>query len=248
MLIHGTRRADELHGTALADFVTGNAGNDYLFGENGDDELQGGAGHDSLYDRGVGARDVFSSPFYTPGVGGGADFLLGGRGNDWLYSDAVDNQRDTLHGGPDNDALDGGTGFDLLIGGAGDDGIFGMGGEYYGDGAPGVHSRAAGNDFLGTHLGLDCGTPRIMTGGAGSDRFEITASPEGVATAVTITDFHNGEDRLGFLEWSLDSNQDGRLDSSDGGGVTFEVNSLVLTVGDGDNVRFLGIDHLDYLL
>ena len=99
-----------------------------------------------------------------------------------------------------------------------------------------------------------------MTGGLGADTFWVTPRPEGVATAVTITDFTNGQDHFELIlfgfnnENSLDSNRDGHLDAGDGrsaaGNVSFNAvnNSLSLTVTDGDSVTFLNNNHLDYLI
>jgi Ca2+-binding RTX toxin-like protein len=254
MLIHGTRYSDQLWGTVLGDrifarqgddavhgssgddFLSGDAGVDYLYGDNGNDWLQGGRDGDVLFDQGE-----------------GADTLLGGRGDDFLLGDAVDYQRDALHGGPGADNVHGGTGFDLLIGGDGDDCLIGMGGEYYGDAAPGARQLPGGNDRLVTHLGSDYGTLRVMTSGGGADTFEITTNLEGVATPVVITDFHNGEDRFFFygdgpgLTTQLDIDQNGRLDANDGIAYNPGNNSLIMTVGDGDSVTFLNADHVDFL-
>lgn len=242
--IFGDQGNDELQGSSGADFLAGGRGNDQLFGDQGNDELQGGAGNDLMSD-----------------LSEGADTLLGGAGDDLLRGDAVDYQRDVLHGGSNDDSLFGGTGFDLLIAGQDNDFIQGMGGEYYGDQGPGARPIAGGDDYLYSQLGNDYGTLRLMTGGAGADMFDLRTNLEGVATPVVITDFHNGEDLLNledtsgsFLPYTLDRTGDGLLDATDGwsagGNVAYNAgnNSLTVTVGDGDSVTFQNLAQVDFLI
>ena len=258
--VYGSLFADYFRGTDFADLIRASygddhvqsmGGNDVIYGDDGNDNLEGGDGNDDL--QGGAGNDFLYGMV-------GADFIYGGPGDDVLSSESAgaDYARDTLYGGVGNDSMSGDTGFNLLVGGKGDDLISVMGGEVYGDQGPGVRQITADKDFMQTDLGNDYGTPRLMTGGLGADTFWIIPRPEGVATAVTITDFTNGQDRFELVyfgfdnERSLDSNRDGYLDASDGRSyagnvsVNYDNNSLTLTVGDGDSVTFLNNTHVDY--
>ncbi|WP_167525459.1 Calx-beta domain-containing protein [Roseomonas genomospecies 6] len=169
-----------LHGEAGNDTLNGGAGNDLLDGGTGDDRLNGEDGGDRL------------------AGGDGRDTLDGGAGNDWLDGNDGDDRldggvgSDNLNGGAGNDSLYGGDGNDDLSGGEGDDALYGE----------------AGNDMLWTDVGRDSldggiGNDTLMaagtgggrlTGGAGSDLFQISNSgapydPSTSAAALVITDF-----------------------------------------------------------
>lgn len=131
-------------------------------------------------------------------LGLGADTLMGGDGNDYLY--ASDNALE-LGGGigyPSDgfgaDLLDGGAGNDLLVGG--DIGTEGAAGD--------TLLGGAGDDVL---LGYGFGMPVTMTGGEGADRFIAVGSDtedDGFNAydllpnddPIEVTDFTIGEDVL----------------------------------------------------
>ena len=103
----------------------------------------------------------------------GADYLIGGRGNDRMFGGAGD---DVFIGMRDNDELNGAEGNDVLRGGSGNDELFG----------------GAGDDRLNGQKGHDW-----LTGGSGKDIF-IMASNGDVSTNV-VTDFTFGEGKLRVL-------------------------------------------------
>lgn len=133
---------DRLVGLGGADLLDGGAGDDVLDGGEGDDALVGGAGRDTA--SGGGGNDAIwgddrylfvasagRTVWFSLLVGGDADWLSGGEGddviaggwgNDRLFGDAG---VDYLWGGWGDDYLDGGTGDDRLEGGAGVDILLG---------------------------------------------------------------------------------------------------------------------------
>ena len=80
---------DIVYGSSYVDFIHGGAGNDQLFGYDGDDVLYGGAGADALlggfgddfyvqyigYGNGQDTINDGVTASYTPGYGGGIDWL-----------------------------------------------------------------------------------------------------------------------------------------------------------------------------
>ncbi len=145
--------------------INGNNGNDVLQGRGGADILDGGSGTDtaSYYNH---SRAVEINLETGTGKGGDAegDVLLnienvmGGRGNDRLTGNNVDNRlrgrqgNDTLNGGAGDDTLEGVEGNDILIGGAGNDTLEGGAGND-------VFRFAAGSDTI-TDFGT--GTDRLV--------------------------------------------------------------------------------------
>ena len=101
-------------------------------------------------------------------AGGGNDFIFGGEGDDALDGGGGN---DWIYGGEGNDTLDGKAGHDRLFGGEGRDTL--RGGE--------------GNDRLCGGTGTD-----TLTGGAGADTFFY----RGGDGSDTITDFSDGEDKI----------------------------------------------------
>ena len=94
--IQGDDGGERLRGTRFADTITGGAGNDRIAGRAGDDQLVGGDGNDRIF------------------ANLGRDTSYGGAGNDDLWAlargdvqpgpdGAVDQNGDTLDGGPGND-------------------------------------------------------------------------------------------------------------------------------------------------
>lgn len=113
---------------------------------------------------------AISSTLTTSNGGNGNDNLSGTSGRDELNGG---NGIDILTGGNGNDILNGGNGNDSLYGGVSDDTLNGNNGD----------------DLLDGGLGKD-----ILTGGRGSDRFVLAVG----AGSDTITDYKDGEDRIGL--------------------------------------------------
>ena len=108
----------------------------------------------------------------------GNDIIYANSGDDFLEGDAGkdkicgDRDNDTIVGGDDDDILWGGKGSDLIAGNSGNDSIYG----------------GAGSD--------------TVTGGTGDDIFAIAKGSGGatVATADSIADFGNGNDKIRLLD------------------------------------------------
>jgi Ca2+-binding RTX toxin-like protein len=177
--IIGTINADSLVGTVFDDTIQGLAGDDTILGDDGFDSIEGGDGADSL------------------DGGNGSDSLFGGENYDWLS------------GGEGRDLLNGDRGLDTLLGGAGDDFLFGGDGDdslLGGDGNDFLNGEGSGGDTLDGGLGNDTlffTTSRtdgfragVVTGGAGSDIFQLEIIPVvgssvrlGVGQQCLIADF-----------------------------------------------------------
>ncbi len=199
---------DDLHGGDGDDILNGGDGDDYvsdyssqsigLHGEAGNDTLNGGGGND-LLDGGTGDDRLNGDDGNDWLVGGdGRDTLDGGAGNDWLDGAAGDDRldggvgNDNLNGGEGNDSLYGGDGNDDLSGGEGDNALYGEAGNdvlWTGTG----HDSLDGGDGNDTLVASGAGGGRL-TGGAGSDLFQISTSgapydPSTGAAALVVTDF-----------------------------------------------------------
>jgi Ca2+-binding RTX toxin-like protein len=169
----GTIGDDSLDGGWGDDTLAGGAGNDVLSGSMGNDRLDGGDGDDTLDGDKVTLQ---------PDVRGGIS---------WPTERAGD---DVLDGGAGNDVLTSSWGNDTLLGGAGNDLLVIPQGRGY---VPGqalgyrvVLDGGDGNDRIQVLRG-DMPAPDLsMTGGAGSDTFELHAPPS--PGAWTITDFQAG--------------------------------------------------------
>ncbi len=97
-LRNGTASEGHAAGDTISGFehVTGSKHNDRLQGDSGDNKLKGLSGNDSLWT---------DWPLWGDRVGGGADTLEGGEGDDWLF-DSGDTAADRLDGGPgDHDVV-----------------------------------------------------------------------------------------------------------------------------------------------
>lgn len=175
-----------------SDVIDAGAGDDDVQGGDGDDVIDGGEGNDEIL--GEAGDDIANG-------GLGDDFIVGdGHQNDptqrhvFTYSDIVEQGRDTLHGGDDNDRLIGGGnddrlygdegndilqgddgdfvtvtsaqyGRDLLEGGGGDDFLYGGGNDDTLSGGDGVDViRGDADDLAGEHHGRD-----TLSGDAGND-------------------------------------------------------------------------------
>ena len=220
--LNGGDGNDSLDGGTGNDSLDGGAGNDTLDGGDGIDDLHGGDGDDVING---GDGDDYLTDFASQAIGlygeAGNDTLNGGGGNDWLDGGTGDDLlkgddgSDWLVGGEGRDTLDGGAGNDNLNGGAGNDTLYGGDGDDFlsgGDGDNALYGDA-GNDVLWTGEGRDSldggdGNDTLvatgtgggrLTGGAGSDLFQISTSgatydPATGAAALVITDFDESAD------------------------------------------------------
>ena len=194
--------------------------------------------------------------------GRGAATLNGSRGNDRLYGHEG---ADTLNGGADNDILEGDSGADTLACGAGvDTASFADSAEAVRvtlDNTPvtngdefqvNTHTNSGGDaegdvlrnieNLIGSdhddHLTSDGGDNRLdggfgadtLTGDAGADTF-VFASFEG----DRITDFEDGEDRIGIAGGTFDDLS--FSDDADGSGVT--------VTWDGGSLSISGVQSTD---
>jgi Ca2+-binding RTX toxin-like protein len=193
-LVHGGNGHDTIHGGPRGDT---------LFGGNGmSPELGGSHTHTNfLAERdsddidGHGGSDLVSAAWHSNGSvlhgGDGDDTLLGGLGDDFLYSDAGSSDiraysgDDTIYGGPETDWILAGAGDDTIYGGDGDDHIKGSNGNdtIYG---------GNGNDELTGGEGVD-----TIFGEAGNDH--LTGDGDGWSNVfVDILDGGEGYDTVIF--------------------------------------------------
>lgn len=168
----GTDGRDQLVGSWLDDILRGGAGNDVLSGSMGNDRLEGGDGDDQLDGDKIGVVPVdgYGSPW--PTMFSGDDVLDGGAGNDTLTSS---------------------YGADTLLGGAGDDRL--VLARYTGFGTAAFNYRVTldggnGNDRITIQNGIQPGVGATMSGGAGSDTFQLNVPTP--TAAYIITDFQAG--------------------------------------------------------
>lgn len=177
---------DSLAGDGADNMLDGGAGDDSLAGRGGDDTLIGGQGRD-LGDYSDAAQAVTVDLAAGTATGGdagtdqlsGIEDIVGGRGNDLLTGDALDNAfdggagADSLAGGGGGDTLTGGSGNDTLAGGAGDDSLLGGAGSDLGDYSAATQAVAVDLE-AGTASGADIGNDQLsgienVAGGGGKD-------------------------------------------------------------------------------
>ncbi|HYE42698.1 MAG TPA: M10 family metallopeptidase, partial [Caulobacteraceae bacterium] len=182
--LQGQAGADRIDAGTGADVVSGGLGDDHIHGRDGDDVLDGGAGADTLIG-GYGV-DVATYRLSTAAVtldlqtGVHTGDAAGDTFNSVEYF-VLTNHADTLVGSNASDTIRGMGGDDVISGGLGHDGL---------SGGLGVDSLNGGDgrDTLNGDAGDD-----VLTGGAHADKFWFSGSGFG---ADTITDFHNGLDRI----------------------------------------------------
>jgi len=144
--------------------------------------------------------------------------ILGGSGNDVLWSSAGD---DYIDGESGDDNIDGGVGNDQLFGGSGDDKIHGRG----------------GNDSISGGERAD-----IISTGAGLDSIDYSFLSDSTSTnRDTITDFEKGSDILNFEELAAH----GIIDFGDIS-VTNDGSNTVIAANDSDfELQLSGVYELD---
>lgn len=243
--IKGTDGDDLIFADGAAERVYGRAGNDTIYGDQWlAEQLWGGDGNDWL-------------------ISGSGDITKGARGDDVLVSTVGG---DILVGGVGNDTLLGGGTHTEMFGGVGDDTIRVFQGRGFGQG---------GNDIL---IAEDkqpaAGLPAYLDGGRGTDQYLIALTlGEPYGFKAVIEKLEAGEtvgirlDDAGGVALlytdqiydTLDSNNDGRIDATDGfdantgwgvttgSGDTYQGVQLNLHIG-WDEVAIGGIDHLDFMV
>ncbi|MEH7829338.1 type I secretion protein [Gemmobacter denitrificans] len=198
--IEGAGGADTLFGREYDDRLSGGKGDDVLRGGHGIDTLLGGAGNDRL-DLG-GDQD-------WPGFEDEPELARGGSGNDTLtgsnrevrLSGDAGNDRltggsayDTLAGGAGDDTLTGGTGNDVMSGGTGRDVL--QGGDGFDTLTGGAGDRLVGGYGQDTLRLFDAGGARVTGGQYEADEFHFHRGADPGKTAVVLTDFEVGLDRI----------------------------------------------------
>ena len=177
-LVGGTGN-DVLVGNGSSNVLVGGPGNDTLEGGTGNDTLEGGTGDDTLV--GGGGDDTATFADHATGVVAslatalatdpaihqtdhlrGITNLVGGRGNDTLVGNALNN---VLNGGPGDDTLLAGSGNDTLVGGMGNDLLVGGHGRDH-------MFAGTGNDVVDGSSGddtIDCGTGNTIVSATSTD-------------------------------------------------------------------------------
>lgn len=160
--IFGDPGEDILIGDFGNDTISGGSEDDQIYGNAGNDNLSGDAGNDTIYgDNGDGkvpaVLDLQGKPVGSSTValdqlkdtihgGDGEDNLFGEWGDDTMYGEVGPDQ---LSGGQGNDFMSGGADIDLLEGNEGSDSIYGDAGNdiLFGE-ADGISTTNDGNDYL----------------------------------------------------------------------------------------------------
>jgi Ca2+-binding RTX toxin-like protein len=157
---------DKLDGGTGHDSVDGGVGNDTLIAGTGTDKVIGGAGTDladysartenlKLDLDGI-ADDGVPATATTPGENdmlyADLENLTGGKGNDWIVGNGLNN---IIRGGAGNDTLEGSSGNDTLYGDAGLDRIYAQSGDDTIYARKPTGSLVADNDIVDGGIGID---------------------------------------------------------------------------------------------
>jgi Ca2+-binding RTX toxin-like protein len=249
--IDGGADSDTIQGDAGNDVIAGGAGGGRFLGNEGDDTLTGGDNIDTLWG-GAGADSMMAGLgndwlFACDDDSGDSDFsndtLYGGGGSDHMYAQGGD---DFLSGDAGNDFLYsyGNGNEDTLLGGAGSDYLLlsrsaiGYGGADNDELSVSAYSTGYGedgDDILRLFQGSS--TFGIASGGAGSDRFVISANGVNVGTddyAPHITDFTAGE-AGDQLDINALLTQSANVGGYVGGNPFEQSNGYLLLTQDGDD-------------
>ncbi len=151
----------------------------FIFGTTGADTISGS----DLFDPAIAYDDIIHGF-------GGADTILAGAGDDWVWSSTLSTEgghfyggagddvlvgyggADWLQGDEGNDTLIGGADSDTLIGGVGNDWLWGLEGHDWLNGGTGADVLVGGEGFDSLVAGLDQERD-ILIGGAGPDRYYV---------------------------------------------------------------------------
>lgn len=244
------QKGDWLAGNKGDDILVGGADNDVLTGGGGSDLLMSGAGDDDI----LGDADLVVNTFDwdavdRPGVVDftkangekfpadfGADVIYAGNGNDHAWGGRGD---DTLYGEGGNDYLAGNGDNDVLFGGDGADTLRGDAGEWIG-----IDQTNPGDDYLDGGAGndiLDGGDgDDILIGGAGNDYLD-----GGKGRDVYIFNKGDGVDYL--VDYNTENNILRFGAGFDPKAVKLQLGSLLLDMGDGDQIHIENFDKNDAL-
>ncbi len=237
-------KGDWLAGGAGDDTLVGSTGNDVLSAGSGSDLLIGGAGDDDI----LGDTDYVATGFdwtvtnsngtrlFSPVVEqaavGAADVIYAGNGNDHVWAGQGN---DVAFGEGGDDKLAGGDGNDILIGGPATAGV-GQASDndiLWGD---------AGNDYLDGGDGADelqGGTgDDILIGGKGIDTLY---GGEGKDTYI----FNRGDGRDTVIDTKADNNIFRFGAGITANDITLRLGSLILDLGNGDEIHIGGFDQND---
>ena len=261
-VMRGRRGDDSVQGGLGHDLLYGNAGDDWLDGGAGADTMKGGFGNDTYrvddpldqtLEKADGGVDTVVSSIdwvlgerlenlvldgevgsFLHGTGNSQDNVIsatfgqvtidGLGGNDTLVGafHVAKGQTDVLSGGEGNDSIAGGDGsahWDRLYGGVGNDTLRSAGGELFGD---------DGEDWLVAGL-----ASTELTGGAGSDTFEL-ATVEAEGRVFVVSDFATLLDHLAISESALpvgdgDRDLEGAVEVTGPGGFDASAELVVVT-------------------
>lgn len=230
-------KGDWLAGGSGDDTLVGGIANDVLSGGAGKDLLIGGAGNDDILGdtdyvatsfnwtvtdlNGVRFFDPVTGPQAPPG--GAADVIYAGEGNDYVWAGAGN---DVVFGERGDDRLNGNEGNDILLGGAGADTLWGNIGSDYLDGEAGV-------DVIQGGEGDD-----IISGGTEDDTLYGDAGRD---TYV----FNRGDGHDTVIDTRADNNIFQFGAGFNPGDVTLRLGSLMLDLGNGDEVHIVDFNQND---
>ncbi|MGH7602919.1 MAG: calcium-binding protein, partial [Gemmatimonadaceae bacterium] len=268
-LLTGDAGDDLLISSTGADYLAGGEGRDVVVGGAGDDTIYGdrsvtNAPLDWSITRTVDVQNnvasyivTTSSGFSTTEGAGAGDVIYAGAGNDWVFAGGGDDFVDTgsgldvVLGEAGNDTIFGGADRDILDGDSADANANGSYGDDYVDGG-------GGNDILFGGKGND-----ILIGGQGEDQLQ-GGDGDDVLYGGTETDVlqgGSGKDTYVYLRgdgYDIVNDPDIAKDSPYlsmvvlGPGITkadvkFRLGSLVIDLGGGDALEFLGFSVEDPL-
>jgi Ca2+-binding RTX toxin-like protein len=214
-LIDGGTGDDGIFAGSGSDVVHAGAGQDQVAGMAGADMLFGDDGQDRIYGDGSAANSG-ETVLYTPAAQHGHDVLYGGQGNDLLLGQGSD---DVLYGGEGNDTL-------------------------YGDdrSAASTPETVHGDDYLDGGDGADTlfgnRGQDILIGGKGDDRLE-----GGDGKDIYIFNKGDGKDTVIDALAGANVFRFGQGVSKDD--IKLRLGSLLLDLGEGDEVHIAGFDPAD---
>jgi Ca2+-binding RTX toxin-like protein len=219
---------DTLVGGASFDVLSGGAGADLLIGGAGNDDILGDTDYVATsFNWTVTDRDGvrFFDPVTGPQapVGGAADVIYSGEGNDYVWAGEGN---DVAFGDGGNDRLNGNEGNDILLGGAGADTLWGEIGNDYLDGGAGVDLIQGGAD------------DDLIIGGTEDDTLYGEAGRD---TYI----FNRGDGRDTVIDTRADNNIFQFGAGFNPGDVTLRLGSLMLDLGNGDEIHIAGFNQND---
>ncbi len=219
---------DTLVGGIANDVLSGGAGKDLLIGGAGDDDILGDTDYVATNfawtvtdSNGVRFFDPVTGPQAPPG--GAADVIYAGEGNDYVWAGAGN---DVVFGEGGDDRLNGNEGNDILLSGTGADTLWGNIGSDYLDGGGGVDLIQGGAD------------DDLIIGGTEDDTLYGEAGRD---TYI----FNRGDGRDTVIDTRADNNIFQFGAGFNPGDVTLRLGSLMLDLGNGDEIHIAGFNQND---